>query len=310
MKKFFAVLMVLVMAVSVFAACSNDDTENDTSASNEGESVKLTATEGKLVMATNAAFPPYEYKEGDGFAGIDVEIAGKIAEKLGLTLEIQDVEFGTIVGGVQTGKFDIGMAGMTVTEDRLESVDFSTSYATGVQVVIVKEGSDIKSLDDLAGDGSMKFGVQQDTTGDIYASDTVEKGGYGEENVIRFKTGAEAVEALKAGKLQAVIIDNEPAKSFVAANEGLVILDGDWVNEDYAIAVNKENTALLDAVNKALAELTADGTVASIIEKYIPADGNDDVADESTDAAADESTEAVADESTDAAADESTEAAA
>lgn len=310
MKKFFAVLMVLVMAVSVFAACSNDDTENDTSASNEGESVKLTATEGKLVMATNAAFPPYEYKEGDGFAGIDVEIAGKIAEKLGLTLEIQDVEFGTIVGGVQTGKFDIGMAGMTVTEDRLESVDFSTSYATGVQIVIVKEGSDIKSLDDLAGDGSMKFGVQQDTTGDIYASDTVEKGGYGEENVIRFKTGAEAVEALKAGKLQAVIIDNEPAKSFVAANEGLVILDGDWVNEDYAIAVNKENTALLDAVNKALAELTADGTVASIIEKYIPADGNDDVADESTDAAADESTEAVADESTDAAADESTEAAA
>lgn len=310
MKKFFAVLMVLVMAVSVFAACSNDDTENDTSASNEGESVKLTATEGKLVMATNAAFPPYEYKEGDGFAGIDVEIAGKIAEKLGLTLEIQDVEFGTIVGGVQTGKFDIGMAGMTVTEDRLESVDFSTSYATGVQVVIVKEGSDIKSLDDLTGDGSMKFGVQQDTTGDIYASDTVEKGGYGEENVIRFKTGAEAVEALKAGKLQAVIIDNEPAKSFVAANEGLVILDGDWVNEDYAIAVNKENTALLDAVNKALAELTADGTVASIIEKYIPADGNDDVADESTDAAADESTEAVADESTDAAADESTEAAA
>lgn len=310
MKKFFAVLMVLVMAVSVFAACSNNDTENDTSASNEGESVKLTATEGKLVMATNAAFPPYEYKEGDGFAGIDVEIAGKIAEKLGLTLEIQDVDFGTIVGGVQTGKFDIGMAGMTVTNERLESVNFSTSYATAVQVVIVKEGSDIKALADLTGDGSMKFGVQQDTTGDILASNSVEDGGYGEENVIRFKTGAEAVEALKAGKLQAVIIDNEPAKSFVAANEGLTILDGDWLNEEYAIAVNKENTALLDAVNKALAELTADGTVASIIEKYIPADGNDDVADESTDAAADESTEAVADESTDAVADESTEAAA
>lgn len=310
MKKFFAVLMVLVMAVSVFAACSNNDTENDTSASNEGESVKLTATEGKLVMATNAAFPPYEYKEGDGFAGIDVEIAGKIAEKLGLTLEIQDVEFGTIVGGVQTGKFDIGMAGMTVTNERLESVNFSTSYATAVQVVIVKEGSDIKALADLTGDGSMKFGVQQDTTGDILASNSVKDGGYGEENVIRFKTGAEAVEALKAGKLQAVIIDNEPAKSFVAANEGLTILDGDWLNEEYAIAVNKENTALLDAVNKALAELTADGTVASIIEKYIPADGNDDVADESTDAAADESTEAVADESTDVAADESTEAAA
>lgn len=265
MKKLFAVLMVLVMVVSAFAACS-DETDTDKG---------MTATEGKLIMATNAAFPPYEYKEGEGFKGIDVEIAGKIAEKLGLELEIQDVDFGAIIGGVQSGKFDMGMAGMTVTNDRLEKVNFSSTYATGIQVVIVKEGSDVKSLDDLKDDGSMKYGVQQDTTGDIYASDTPDNGGYGSENVLRFKTGAEAVEALKADKVQAVIIDNEPAKSFVAANEGLTILDGEWVLEDYAIAINKDNKDLLDAVNKALDELKKDGTLDSIIGKYIPADGND-----------------------------------
>ena len=304
MKKFFAILLTLVLVVGAFAACDGS-TEETTAAGDETTAANLTATEGVLVMATNAAFPPYEFKEGDDFAGIDVEIAGKIAEKLGMTLEIQDVEFGSIIGGVQTGKFDIGMAGMTVTDERLESVNFSKSYATGIQVVIVNEDSAIASLDDLKGDGSMKFGVQQDTTGDIYASDTAEKGGYGEENVIRYKTGAEAVMALKAGKVDAVIIDNEPAKSFVAANEGLKILEGNWVLEDYAIAVAKENTALLTAIDNALAELTADGTVADIIAKYIPAE---EAADETTEAA-DETTEA-AEETTEEAAEETTEAAA
>ncbi len=304
MKKFFAILLTLVLVVGAFAACGGS-TEETTAAGDETTAANLTATEGVLVMATNAAFPPYEFKEGDNFAGIDVEIAGKIAEKLGMTLEIQDVEFGSIIGGVQTGKFDIGMAGMTVTDERLESVNFSKSYATGIQVVIVNEDSAIASLDDLKGDGSMKFGVQQDTTGDIYASDTAENGGYGEENVIRYKTGAEAVMALKAGKVDAVIIDNEPAKSFVAANEGLKILEGNWVLEDYAIAVAKENTALLTAIDNALAELTADGTVADIIAKYIPAE---EAADETTEAA-DETTEA-AEETTEEAAEETTEAAA
>lgn len=304
MKKFFAILLTLVLVVGAFVACGGS-TEETTAAGDETTAANLTATEGVLVMATNAAFPPYEFKEGDDFAGIDVEIAGKIAEKLGMTLEIQDVEFGSIIGGVQTGKFDIGMAGMTVTDERLESVNFSKSYATGIQVVIVNEDSAIASLDDLKGDGSMKFGVQQDTTGDIYASDTAENGGYGEENVIRYKTGAEAVMALKAGKVDAVIIDNEPAKSFVAANEGLKILEGNWVLEDYAIAVAKENTALLTAIDNALAELTADGTVADIIAKYIPAE---EAADETTEAA-DETAEA-AEETTEEAAEETTEAAA
>ena len=276
MKKIIAIVMALAMVFSlalVFTSCTDNNTvteENSTEAEVEF-SGNMTATEGVLVMATNAAFPPYEYKEGDAFAGIDVEIAEKIAEKLGMTLEIKDVEFGSIVGGVQTGKFDMGMAGMTVTDERLESVNFSTTYATGIQVVIVAEDSAITSLDDLKGDGSMKFGVQQDTTGDIYASAPVEDYGYGEENVIRYKTGADAVQALKAGKVDAVIIDNEPAKSFVAANEGLRILDAEWAVEDYAIAIAKENTALLTAVNNALAELEADGTIASIIAKYIPA---------------------------------------
>ena len=274
MKKIIAIVMALAMVFSlalVFTSCTDNNKATEESSTEAETAGNMTATEGVLVMATNAAFPPYEYKEGDAFAGIDVEIAEKIAEKLGMTLEIKDVEFGSIVGGVQTGKFDMGMAGMTVTDERLESVNFSSTYATGIQVVIVAEGSTITSLDDLKGDGSMKFGVQQDTTGDIYASAPVDEYGYGEENVIRYKTGADAVQALKAGKVDAVIIDNEPAKSFVAANEGLRILDAEWAVEDYAIAIAKENTALLSAVNGALAELEADGTLASIIAKYIPA---------------------------------------
>ena len=278
MKKFLALVLAALM-VFAFVACNgtgkdNNGASNASNASNASDTSDTSDTTEKatLIMATNAAFPPYEYKEGESFAGIDVEIAGKIAEKLGMTLEIKDVEFGSIVGGVQTGKFDIGMAGMTVTDERLKSVNFSDSYATGIQVVIVKADSAIKSLDDLKGDGSMKFGVQQDTTGDIYASDTVENGGYGKDNVVRYKTGADAVQALKTGKVDAVIIDNEPAKSFVSANEGLSILDGSWVEENYAIAIAKENTELLEKVNNALKELTADGTVKSIIDKYIPAE--------------------------------------
>ncbi len=273
MKKILAILLAALLCFA-FVACSGGSGDNTTAApdASEAPAAKLTATQGKLVMATNASFPPYEFKEGEGFAGIDVEIAGKIAEKLGLELEIQDVEFGSIIGGVQTGKFDMGMAGMTVTDERKESVNFSTSYATGVQVVIVKEDGPIKSLDDIKADGSVTIGVQQDTTGDIYASSSEEDGGYGEENVTRYKTGNDAVQALVSGKVDCVIIDNEPAKNYVAQNEGLAILETEYVTEDYAIAINKDNTALLDAINGALKELTDDGTVKGIIEKYIPAE--------------------------------------
>jgi polar amino acid transport system substrate-binding protein len=222
-------------------------------------------------MATNATFPPYEYiGEGGQFVGIDVEIAQAIAEKLGMTLEIKDVDFGSILGGVESGKYDMGMAGLTVTPDRLKSVNFTTPYAKGVQVVIVKADSGITSIDDLAG---KKIGVQQDTTGDIYASMSVEEGGFGEENVTRYKSGNDAVLALTSGKVQAVIIDKDPANSYVKANEGLTILESAYADEDYAIAIAKNNTELLQKVNKALEELIADGTVASIVNKYIPAEG-------------------------------------
>ena len=274
--RLLALLTALVLALGCLAACGKTagETETGTETSDTADQAKLTASEGVLVMATNASFPPYEFVGDDGaFAGIDVEIAGLVAEKLGLKLEIQDVEFGSIIGGVQSGKFDMGMAGMTVTDERKESVNFSETYAKGVQAIIVKEDSEINSFDDFFNeDGSVKdikVGVQQDTTGDIYCSDTVENGGVGEEHVTQFKTGNDAVQALVSGKVDAVIIDNEPAKSYVSVNEGLRILDTAYTEEEYAICVSKTNTALLDAINGALESLRAEGKIDEIIGKYI-----------------------------------------
>ena len=264
--KILSVVLALALGLTALWAC--------------GEKTPDVEQKDQLIMATNAAFPPYEYKEGDAFAGIDIEIATLIAEKLGMELVIKDVEFGSIVGGVQSGKFDMGMAGMTVTPERLESVNFSTSYANGIQSVIVSADSTYASFEDFYtgfdADGNpagvkegIKIGVQQDTTGDIYSSDVPAKWGFGDENVVRYKTGAEAVQALSTGKVTAVIIDNEPAKSFVNSTEGLKILDGEYTNEDYAICVAKENTELLTKINGALAELEAEGKIDSIIDKYI-----------------------------------------
>ncbi|MDY3930036.1 MAG: basic amino acid ABC transporter substrate-binding protein [Clostridia bacterium] len=251
MKKFLTLSLAAIMALSV-AGCGNKTEE--------------TSTEGKkvLTMGTNATFPPYEYYENNKIVGIDAEIAQKIADKIGYELKIEDMEFDSIIAAVQSGKIDMGMAGMTVTEDRLESVDFSDSYATGIQSVIIKEDSDIKSIDDLSG---KKIGVQTTTTGDIYATDD-----FGDENVERYSKGTDAVAALVAGKIDCVIIDNEPAKSFVSSNEGLKILDTEYAVEDYAICFAKENTELKDKVNGALKELIEDGTVKSIIDKYITAE--------------------------------------
>lgn len=256
MKKFTKIVSVLA-ALAIAVLCCGCGSKS------------MTATEGKLIMATNAEFPPYEYKEGDAIVGIDAEVAKLIADKLDLELEIADVDFDSIIPGVQSGKYDMGMAGMTVTDERKEKVNFSDSYATGVQVVIVKEDSDIKSIDDLEG---KKIGAQQGTTGYIYASDSVENGGYGEENVTGYQNGALAVEALKGGKVDCVIIDNEPAKAYVAANEGLKILDTEYVTEDYAICFAKENTELQEKVNTALKELIEDGSVKKVVDKYIKAD--------------------------------------
>ena len=257
MKKFFALLLAVLMIATMFAGCSSN-----------GSNDLGTIENGKLIMSTNAAFPPYELVADDGsFEGIDVEVAGAIAQKLGLELIVDDMDFDAALLAVQQGKSDLCMAGLSVTEERKLVMDFSATYATGVQVVIVKEGSDV-TMDNL---GEKMIGCQRGTTGYIYASDTPENGGYGEDHVTAYENGASAVQALLNGQVDCVIIDNEPAKAFVAANEGLKILESAYAVEDYAAAMSKDNAELYEAVNKALEELIADGTVASIVEKYIPA---------------------------------------
>ena len=263
MKKIFASALIMAMTLSL-AACGG-------SASGETAGEIKTVVAGELHMATNASFPPYEMTTDDGgYEGIDVEIATKIAEKLGLTLVVDDMEFSSVITSVQSGKEDMAMAGLTVSEERKQNVDFTDSYAPGVQVIIVTDDSPVATVDDLA--NVSLIGCQEGTTGYIYCSDTVENGGYGEDHVVAYPNGATAVQALLDGKVDAVVIDNEPAKAYVAANEGIHILETEYVTEDYAIGVNKENPALREAINTALNELIADGTVQEIIDKYISAE--------------------------------------
>ena len=293
MKKFFAMALSCALCLSMLAGCGDSaassaatseaataaPTEAATEASAKDETPAVeagstaeaaaadftTVEDGKLHMATNATFPPYESIADDGtFEGIDVDIAGKIAEKLGLELVVDDMEFGSIITSVQTGKEDIALAGLTVTDERKQNVDFTDSYATGVQVVIVPEDSDIKSIDDLQG---KLIGCQESTTGYAYCSDD-----YGEDMVTAFPSGTNAVQALLTGKIDAVVIDKQPAEAYVAQNEGLKILDTEYVTENYAIGVSKDNTALRDAVNNALKELIDDGTVQALLDQYIKAE--------------------------------------
>ena len=275
MKKLITLLLVLVMIMSL-AACApvantGETTEPSANADSpaDNEQTFNTIESGKLIMSTNAAFPPYEMTTDDGgFEGIDVEIATAIANKLGLELEILDMDFDAALLAVNEGKSDIVMAGVTVNEDRQVVMDFTDSYATGEQVVIIKEGSDV-TMDNL---GEKMIGAQRGTTGYIYASDTPENGGYGEDHVTPYDNGATAIQALINGQVDCVIIDNAPAAEFVKANPGLTILEGTWVTENYAIGCDKGNTALVEAINDVLAELIADGTVQQIVDKYITAE--------------------------------------
>jgi len=249
MKKILAIVLVCMFVLTGFA---------------------FAESKGTLKMGTNAFFPPYEFYDDEtgDIVGIDAEVADALCKKLGYELEIVDMDFSAIVPAVSTGKIDFGMAGMTVTEDRLQSVDFSISYATGIQAIVVAEGSPITTVDDLYVEGAnYKIGVQLGTTGDIYCSDDFEASGLG--TVERFNNGNEAILALVSGKIDCVIIDNQPAIKFVEANEGLVILETSYAVEDYAIALAKDS-ALTAEINAALEELIADGTVAAIVEKYIP----------------------------------------
>ena len=241
MKKLFAVLLAICLMISVCGAMADT-----------------------LTMGTNAAFAPYEYYEDGVIVGIDAEIAAAIAEKLGMELEIVDMDFDAIIPSVVSGKVLMGMAGMTVTPERLQNVNFSNTYAIGIQSIIVKEGSPITSVDDLSNSDYI-IGVQKGTTGHIYC-----EGDYGTDRIRPYANGSVAVEALKDGKVDCVVIDNEPAKRLVEVNEGLVILETAYAEEEYAIAMALENTELLEKINAALDELLDDGTLQAIVSKYIP----------------------------------------
>ena len=250
-------------------AASSDAASSEAASSeaaSETETAELSTVEpGKLIMSTNAAFPPYEMTTDSGeFEGIDIETAQAIADKLGLELQIDDMDFDAALLAVQQGKADMVMAGVTVTDERQNVMDFTDSYATGIQSIIVKEDSDIASVDDLAG---KKIGTQRGTTGYLYCSDD-----FGDENVVAYDNGLTAVQMLNNGQVDCVVIDNAPAKEFIAANPGLKLLDTAYVEESYAIGVGKGNTELKDAINTALEELKADGTLQAIVDKHITAE--------------------------------------
>ena len=276
-RSFMAAAGLTVAALALTACGGSSSTASSAAASSVASSAAAsseaasaaadvtTVEAGKLTMATNATFPPYEMTTDNGtIEGIDVDTAQAIADKLGLELQIDDMDFDAALLSVQQGKADIAMAGITVTDERKAVMAFSDSYATGIQSIIVPEGSDIASVDDLSG---KKIGTQRGTTGYLYCSDD-----FGDENVVAYDNGLTAVQALNNGQVDCVVIDNEPAKAYVEANPGLKILDTSYAEEDYAIGMNKDNTALLDAVNAALEELKADGTLQSIVDKYITAD--------------------------------------
>ena len=288
-KKVLAITMAALMAASLTAcggsakettaadtaaAATAEEKAEDTTAAESKDETSAEAAEtgaakeaagGRLIMATNAEFPPYEYHDGDAVVGIDAEIAKAIADELGMELEIEDIAFDSIIPEIVSGKADMGLAGMTVTEDRMQSVDFSDTYAKASQKIIVTEDSEIASPDDLKG---VIVGVQLGTTGDIYVSDLEADG----TTVERYSKGFEAVQALSQGKIDAVVIDGEPAKTFVAETQGLKILDESFTDEEYAIAVKKGNTELLEKINGALKTLKDNGTLDEIVAKYIKAE--------------------------------------
>ncbi len=267
MKKIISAILAIAMLALCMTAFIGCDKKENPGSETAGNTETSAPEKNVLKMATNAYFKPYEYFEGEKIIGIDAEIAQAIADKLGMELKSENMEFDSIITAVQEGSVDFGMAGMTVSDKRKESVDFTTSYASGVQSIIVKDGSAIKTCDDLFADGAtFKVGVQLGTTGDIYASDDFKDTGV---TVTQYVNGNEAVAALLAGDLDCVIIDNEPAKAFQKANEGLSILDTSYADEDYAICVAKSNGELLDKLNAAIVDLTKDGTIDNIVAKYI-----------------------------------------
>lgn len=291
MKKLAALLLALAM-VSALAACSSQGgTPTPTAAPSEagepsaapsepdqGGTADFTTIEpGKLLMVTNASFPPYEMTDDSGnIIGIDPEIAKAIADKLGLELVIDDIDFDAALISVQENRHDVILAGLTYREDRDLVMDFTDSYATGYQVIIVNEGDDriAGTNDDLQlvdADGNVlediQIGVQRGTTGESFCQDA-----HGADHVTSLDNGSVAVQALVNGQVDCVVIDKGPAEVYVKNNPGLEILEAEYVIENYCAAVDEGNTALLNAINGALNELIADGTVQQIIDRYISAE--------------------------------------
>ncbi len=243
-KKMVSMMLCAAMTAAMVAGCGNrEETPAEAPAAEAGE---------ETPAAEDGEEAPAEADAEESEAPAESEDGFNLA-----------VEFDSIIPAINSGKADIGVAGMTVTEDRLVNVNFSDPYTTATQVIIVQEGSEIAGNDDLAG---KTIGVQLGTTGDIFAEDV--EGA----TIERYNKGMDAVQALANGIIDAVIIDNEPAKQFVSKAEGLKILDEEFVTEEYAIAIAKDNEELLEKVNTALEELTADGTIQSIIDKYITAE--------------------------------------
>ncbi len=253
MKKVLSLVLSLGLILSL-VACSNSSASSN--AGSDASDAK------KLIMCTNAEFPPYEFKEGGEFAGIDVECARLIGSKLGYEVEILDIAFDSLIPTVMSGKADFAMAGMTVTEDRLKNIDFTHTYQTAVQTIVVPSDSSIKSADDLS---DKKIGVQTGTTGDIYCT-----GDFGDAALARYPKIIDGFQAMKAGKVDACVVDDQVAKSIVASDSGsFKILETAYANEEYAIAVKKGNTELLNKLNGVIDEIKSNGELKKIIDKYI-----------------------------------------
>ena len=247
MKKLFAMVLVLIMLMASAAHADGD----------------------KLIVGASCDFPPYEYYDGEDIVGIEVEMLQVIAERLNLEFEIQDMAFDSIIAAVTSGKVDVGMSGFTVTEERKLSVDFTISYTKAKQSVVVPaEGSQINDVEDLYAEGAtFAVGVQNSTTGDLYITDDVETMGL-LLDIQRFIKYPDAINALKSGKLECVILDDQVAKAFVAENPDLKMLDTAYADEDYAMCLAKDNP-LTEQINAVLEEMLEDGTMQAIIDKYI-----------------------------------------
>ena len=264
MKK---IISLLVAATMLFAlvGCTPKTTTSDNSNPTTAPTAPASAVDkikaaGKLVIGTNAEFEPFEYKEGTKIVGFDMDLAQKIADSLGVTLDIQDMNFDSIVVAIEAGQVDLGMAGMTITEDRQKNVDFSVPYFNASQKIIVKNDSTIATKEDLTG---KKVGVQMGTTGDTVVTDTLKI------KPERFNKGADAVQALLSGAIDAVVIDNYPAESFVALNsDKLKTVSGGFDNESYGIAIKKDRQALVDAVNKVINDMNANDEMNTLLSKY------------------------------------------